>query len=181
MHGKITIAEAAQSAAAGNEEARVELVAPFIEAAAHVIHQTCGETVSKGRIFRLRSPQTTNDVSALVAITGSIMGIVTYSMSMNTARELASRMIGDQLAELDEMGQSAVAELANMITGQAGIRLEQSGFPSDMSPPVVLLGHGSTIVTFHLTRLVLPLVLSFGEFHVDVAIREASDMGRLRG
>lgn len=181
MHGKITIAEAAKSAAAGTDEARVELVAPFIEAAAHIIHQTCGETVSKGRIFRLRSPQTTNDVSALVAITGRVTGIVTYSMSMNTACELASRMIGEELKELDDMGQSAIAELANMITGQAGIKLEQSGFTSDMSPPVVLLGHGSSIVTFHLTRLVLPLVLSFGEFHIDVAIREATDLSRSTG
>lgn len=178
MHGKVTLSEAGQSIAAGKDEARVEFVAPFIEAAARVILQTCGETVAKGRIFRLRSPQTTNDVSALVAITGSIAGIVTYAMPMVTARELASRMIGEPLSELDEMGQSAIAELANMITGQAGIKLEQTGFPTDMSPPIVILGRGNSIVTFNLTRLVLPLVLSFGEFHIDVAIRQLCEARR---
>jgi chemotaxis protein CheX len=174
LYGKITLAEAGKSAAEGGHEARLEFVAPFIEAAARVILQTCGQTVAKGRIFRLRSPQTTNDVSALVAITGSVAGIVTYSMPMLTACELASRMIGEPLTELDEMGQSAIAELANMITGQAGIKLEQTGFPTDMSPPIVLLGRGSSIVTFNLTRLVVPLVLSFGEVHIDVAVRQLS-------
>jgi CheY-specific phosphatase CheX len=60
-----------------------------------------------------------------------------------------------------------------MITGQAGIMLEGQGFSSDMSPPVLLIGSGSTIATFNLTRLVVPLVMELGEFHVDLAIKEA--------
>ena len=59
-----------------------------------------------------------------------------------------------------------------MITGQAGITLERNGFPSDMSPPVLLLGKGSSIATLNLTRLVIPLMLSFGEFRIDIAMKE---------
>lgn len=172
MLAKITVAEAAQAASEAPDRARVELIGPFVDAAARVIQQECGEAVSRGQLHRVRSPQTNNEVSALIAITGGVAGLVIYSMTEDAALAFASKMIGEPLRELDALGQSAIAELANMITGQAGIALERNGFPSDMSPPVLLLGKGSSIATLNLTRLVVPLVVSFGEFTIDIAIKE---------
>jgi hypothetical protein len=37
----------------------------------------------------------------------------------------------------------------------------------------LLLGKGSSIATLNLTRLVVPLILSFGEVTIDIAIKEA--------
>lgn len=173
MLAKTTVDEAAKAASEASAVARVELVGPFVEAAARVISQECGETPARGQLHRVRSPQTNNEVSALVAITGGVAGLVVYSMSETAAIGIASRMIGEQLDELDSLGQSAIAELANIITGQAGIALERSGYPSDMSPPVLLLGKGSSIATLNLTRLIVPLGLTFGEFTIDIAIKEA--------
>ncbi|MCK9520072.1 MAG: chemotaxis protein CheX [Dehalococcoidia bacterium] len=172
MLAKVSVAEAARQAADAPDRARLELVAPFVEAAAKVIMQECGDVVGKGQLHRVRSPQTSNDVSAMIAVTGGVAGLVIYSMSLTTAMGFASRMIGEPVTEMDEMAQSAIAELANIITGQASIGLEANGFPSDMSPPVLLLGQGSSIATFNLTRLVVPLIVSFGEFTIDIAIRE---------
>lgn len=172
MLAKITVAEAAKHAAEAPDRARVELVGPFIEAAARVISQECGETVTRGQLHRVRSPQTNNDISALIAITGGVAGLVIYSLSEETALGFATKMIGEPVRELDALAQSAIAELANMITGQAGIALEKNGFPSDMSPPVLLLGKGSSIATLNLTRLVVPLVVSFGQFSIDIAVKE---------
>lgn len=174
MLAKITVAEAAQAAAQAPEKARLELISPFVEAAARVIQQECGEPVSRGQLHRVRSPQTSNEVSALIAITGGVAGLVIYSMNQDTACGFASKMIGEPVTELDPLAQSAIAELANMITGQAGIGLERNGYPSDMSPPVLLLGKGSSIATLNLTRLVVPLVVSFGEFTIDIAVKEAN-------
>jgi chemotaxis protein CheX len=173
MLAKITVAEAAQAAAQAPDKARLELIGPFVEAAARVIQQECGEAPRRGQLHRVRSPQTNNEVSALIAITGGVAGLVIYSMTGEAAIGFASRMIGEPLEELDALGQSAIAELANVITGQAGIALERNGFPSDMSPPVLLLGKGSSIATLNLTRLVVPLVVSFGEFTIDIAVKEA--------
>ena len=174
MLAKVTIDEGAQSAPQSAPQTdRLELVAPFVEAAGLVILQECREVAAKGHVHRVRSPQTSRDVSVLIAITGGVAGLVIYSMSEETAMGFASRMIGEPVAVFDPMAQSAIAELANMITGQAGIGLERNGFPSDMSPPVLLVGKGNTIATFNLTRLVVPLIVSFGEFTIDVAIKEA--------
>lgn len=172
MHAKITVAEAALAARDASDRARLELVVPFIEAAANVLLKECGEVVSKGKLFRVRSPQTSNDVSVLIAITGNVAGLVVYSMSEATARGFAGKMMGEEVPAFDAIPQSAIAELANVITGQAGIALEQAGFATDMSPPVLLVGNGSSIATFNLTRLVVPLVVSSGEFLVDIALKE---------
>lgn len=174
MLARVTVEEAARTVSGPPEKARLELVSPFVDAAARILFQECGEAVVKGTVFRVRSPQTTNDVSAMIAITGKVTGLVIYSMSVETGRHFASRMMGgEDVPSFDEMAQSAVAELANIITGQAGIGLERAGFPNDMSPPVLLVGHGSSIATFNLTRLVVPLVVSTGEFNIDIAIKEA--------
>lgn len=172
MLARITVAEAAHAASQAPDHARIELVTPFLEAAARVIQQECGEVVGKGQLHRVRSPQTSSEVSALIAITGGVAGLVIYSMTNATACGFASRMIGEPVLELDAMAQSAIAELANMVTGQAGIGLERNGYPSDMSPPILLLGKGSSIATLNLTRLVVPLVVSFGAFNIDLAIKE---------
>ena len=83
-------------------------------------------------------------------------------------------MIGEAVPDLDEMGQSAIAELANVITGQAGIQLESAGFASDMSPPVLIMGMGATIATFNLTRVIVPVTTAAGPFNIDVAVKEAA-------
>ncbi len=172
MLAKVTVAEAVQAVADSPERARLELIGPFVEAAARVLHKECGETVQKGTLFRVRSPQTSDEVSVLIAITGGVTGLVIYSMSTAAALKIASSMMGEEVPELDSMAQSAIAEIANMITGQAGIALERAGYGSDMSPPVMLVGNGSSITTFNLARLVVPLVASFGEFNIDIAIKE---------
>jgi chemotaxis protein CheX len=169
---KVTVAEAARSVAGAPEKTRLELVAPFVEASARVLGQECGQTVQKGKVYRVQSPQTSAQISALIAVTGGVTGLVVYSMSRATALGLASKMMGEALDDLDEIGQSAIAELANVITGQAGSMLESQGFSSDMSPPVLLVGSGSSIATFNLTRLVVPLVMEAGDFNVDLAIKE---------
>lgn len=74
-----------------------------------------------------------------------------------------------RLPELDAITQSVIAELANIVTGQAGIGLEKNGFPSDTSPPILLLGKGSTIATLNLTRL----VVRFGDVTIDISVKEA--------
>jgi chemotaxis protein CheX len=166
--------EQAARAAAGSTEPRLEIIAPFVEAAGRVLQQECGEQVGKGKVHQVKSAQTAGAVSAMIAVTGDVAGLVIYSMNEQTALYIAGKMMGETITELGEIGQSAIAELANVITGQAGIRLESAGYSSDMSPPVLVQGLGATIATFNLTRVVVPVTMSAGTFNIDIAIKEAS-------
>ncbi|MCS7294494.1 MAG: chemotaxis protein CheX, partial [Dehalococcoidia bacterium] len=128
MKANVNLDEAARVAAEA-DQAKAELVSPFLEAAALVLWQECREQPVRGKVHRVRSPRTSDEVSALVALTGSVAGLVIYSMSSVTACALASKMMGEPVEELDPLAQSAIAELANVITGQASILLEQAGYP----------------------------------------------------
>ena len=170
---KVTISEGVHAAAGQKaDRPKLAIVAPIVEAAARVLMQMCGQTVTKGTVHRIRSSQPSAEVSALIAVTGGIAGLVIYSMSYQTALGIASEMMGEPVSELDLIAQSAIAELANIITGQAGISLQKAGIPNDMSPPLLLVGGGAQFATFNLTRLVVPLILSAGEFSIDMGIKE---------
>ncbi len=169
---KVTVAEGAREAVGAPDRPRLAIAGPIVDAAGRVLMQMCGQTVRKGLVHRLRSSRPSGEVSALIAVTGGIAGLVIYSMSLDTARRLSSAMIGEDVSELDEMAQSAIAELANVITGQAGIALQRGGIPNDMSPPVLMVGAGISFATFNLTRLVVPLLLDAGEFNIDMGIKE---------
>jgi chemotaxis protein CheX len=172
MSNLALVSEAAQALAEEVNATRAELIAPFVEATARVLAAECKEKVEKGKVYRVRSQQTNGDVNVLLAVTGQVSGLVVYSMTTETAMGLAAAMIGEPVPEFDELAQSAIAELGNIITGQAGIGLEARGFSSEMSPPVLLVNTGR-IATFRLTRVVVPLLVSFGEFHIDIALKES--------
>jgi chemotaxis protein CheX len=53
-------------------------------------------------------------------------------------------MGGFELNALDEMSQSAIAELANMISGNACIQLSNNGMQIDITPPKVQVGDSVT-------------------------------------
>ena len=87
---------------------------------------------------------TTEDLTAIIGVTGKLKGNVFYELSNGTAKSVASAMCGMDFEEMDEMALSAVGELANMITGNATTVLAETNYVCDISPPV-LLPKGATV------------------------------------
>jgi chemotaxis protein CheX len=80
-------------------------------------------------------------------------------------------MMGEQLAEFDELAQSGIAELGNVISGQAATRLSQTGVNVQISVPTLILGRGATISTLDFQRLVVPLETAMGTMEIHLALR----------
>ena len=54
---------------------------------------------------------------------------------------IASAMMGGMtLTQFDDLPQSAISELVNMVTANAAIRFEQMGILVDISPPSLIVG-----------------------------------------
>jgi chemotaxis protein CheX len=66
---------------------------------------------------------------------------------------------------------SGVAEMGNVITGQATTLLTAMGLSCDISPPMLLLGAGSRLSTISIQRLVIPLETELGTLQAQVAIK----------
>jgi chemotaxis protein CheX len=156
---------------------KVEFVNPFIQAATEVLEAELGAEAQRGNLRLQKSAFTTDEVTALVGVTGTVSGMVLYSMSQSTALSIVSRMMGQEFAEFDALAQSGIAEIGNVITGRAAVLLADAGYPSDLAPPMLIVGRGTMISTLDVQRLVIPLETEFGLIEVQVAIRE-SDAAR---
>ncbi len=154
---------------------RAEFVNPFVKAATEVISSELGVQPSHGSASLQTAPYTTEDVTALIGVTGRVEGTVLLSMGAGTAKGIVSHMMGQEFSELDELAQSGIGELGNVITGRAAILLADAGYPSDIAPPMLILGQGSTISTLSERRLLIPLQTPHGGLNIQVALRETAE------
>ena len=153
---------------------KVEIVNPFIQAATEVLESELGGESQRGELRLHKSAVTTDEVTAIVGVTGTVMGLVLYSMNETTALAILSRTMNQDFGEFDALAQSGIGELGNVITGRTGVLLSQAGYPSNMTPPAVVVGTGTMVTTLDLNRLVLPLETAVGSLEVQIVLRPAA-------
>jgi chemotaxis protein CheX len=152
---------------------KVEFVNPFIQAATEVLESELGTEARRGNLRLQKSAFTTDEITALVGVTGTVSGMVLYSMSQATALSIVSRLMGQRFEEFDALAQSGIGELGNVITGRAGVLLSEAGYPSNITPPALVVGKGTMVTTLDLNRLVFPLELEDGGLEVQVVLKAA--------
>ena len=153
----------------------VKFLNPFVEAAFEVIRAETGFELSRGELGLEKEPYMTDDITVIISLIGGVEGNVFYSMSSDTGRYLAAQILGEPVGEFDMLAQSGIAELGNVITGRASVKLSQSGYESTISPPALLLGKGATISTLDYVRLTVPMTGECGTLVIHLALRQGRD------
>ena len=151
---------------------KVKYLNPFVEAAYEVLSQEIGANIQRGELALENGYYITDDVTVIIALVGAVEGNVFYSMSQTTAIQLASRMMSEKLHALDSLAQSGIAELSNVITGRASMKLSDAGFEATISPPSLLIGKGASISTLDFPRVIVPLQTSEGDLIIHLALRQ---------
>ncbi|GAG41188.1 unnamed protein product, partial [marine sediment metagenome] len=95
-----------------------------------------------------------------------------YGLSIAPALAMVSRIMGQAFTEFDDLARSGIAELGNVITGRASIKLAEAGFESNITPPTLVQGKGIKISTLQFPRVVVPLKTEVGELTVHIALRQ---------
>lgn len=149
-----------------------KLLNPFIQAAVEVLKAEVGATISRGSLSLQKSALTSDDITVLINLIGDVYGVVMYGMNTTTGLDLVSKIMGQEFGEMDSLAQSGVAELGNVISGQATIRFSEAGYRSNISTPMVLNGNGIEISTLDFSRIVVPLETQYGIFTVHLALKE---------
>jgi chemotaxis protein CheX len=153
---------------------RVQIVNRYVQSALTVLSKETGLPVQRGGLLLEGNPYTTEDVTAVIGVSGQLCGSLYISMAETVALKLIGAILGQETSELDELGQSGIAELANVIAGTAGIGLADEGIETTINPPLVLTGRGARLSTVEIQRLVVPLATAHGEIKLHVALREAA-------
>ncbi len=119
---------------------------------------------------------TRSDVSAVVLVSGDLNGWVSYEFRRKDALRLVGVMLQERVFELDEMAESALGEVANMITGNAAIALEREGYACVLAPPLLL---SSTRLEFPPTPSLVQIRADFRSPLGILAVRIALGEGEL--
>lgn len=150
---------------------KVEYINPFIEAAFSVLEQVLGHTPERGDLAMQPTCFTSQQCNVVCGITGQVQGSVIFGMSLVTADKIASAMLGQQIKSFDQLAASAIAELGNMISGNAMSKLSESGFVSDITPPTIIRGTNVQISTISIPALVVPVKVEQGEISITVGLQ----------
>lgn len=120
---------------------KVEYINPFIESSQSVIKMICGVDVKLGKVYLKSSPFYFNQIVIIIGVIGAIKGQIYFEFSIETAKRIASKMMGGmKIEELDEISKSAISEMSNMILGNASTIFSKKEIHIDITPPTVLTG-----------------------------------------
>jgi chemotaxis protein CheX len=104
-------------------------------------------------------------------VTGQVEGQVIYGMSLSTADNIASAMLGQQIETFDALAASALGELGNMISGNALQFLSEAGWICDITPPTVMRGPDVRVTTISVPAIVVPLTMDHGDLFLTVGVQ----------
>lgn len=120
---------------------KVEYINPFIEASQSVLQMLCGISAKLGKVYLRDSPLLVNQVVIMIGVIGKVKGQVSFELSLDTAKRIASAMMGGMpVTELNEISKSAVSEMGNMIMGNTSTIFANKNINIDITPPSLLTG-----------------------------------------
>jgi chemotaxis protein CheX len=150
---------------------KAEYINPFLESARIVIEQMINIRPTTGQLGIKDIKFVEKYIWIQIGITGQMQGDIVFGLHEAVALKLVSAMMGGFiLTEMDEMGQSAISELGNMISGNASTMLYNQGIRVDITPPKVI--HSATAAGFIPKKaLTIPLIIEgIGELDIQVVM-----------
>lgn len=113
-----------------------------------------------------------NGVMGIIGIIGELTGNVYFSMDEDCAKKIASSMMGGmEVAEFDELAQSAISELSNMLAANASMMLSETGKMIDISTPTLM--NGVFTVSFSFSNVVcIEMLIDDMPFNIYLSFKE---------
>lgn len=119
----------------------IKYINPVMNAILNVLPQLgLGNIEKKGLSVKGKSIKS-RGVVIIIGIIGDVKGNLLYNMDIESAKKIASAMMmGMPVNELDELSQSALSELTNMVTANASINFSNININTNISTPTLMYG-----------------------------------------
>jgi chemotaxis protein CheX len=122
-------------------EIRAKLVEPFITATRTALREMANTEMVVRAVCRSSSHPASDDISAVLQLTPAIDGSLVLSFPERTAAFLARQVLAGVTAEVDnQLIRDCVAEIGNVVAGQAKALLAGTPFHFVFSLPRVIIG-----------------------------------------
>lgn len=147
-------------------------IEPFIEATINIFKEFYDEDlVLKTPFLFDREENLGWDLSAVIGIAGETKGVITLSFPKELIIKLTEKLVGYDIAELDDDVIDSTGEVVNIIAGNAKKGLEQ--FRLVISLPSIVKGKDHKIAwpsQSNMPIISIPFETSMGTFHVSVGL-----------
>lgn len=149
-----------------------EIVNKFFGSTATVLRDYFHLDVSSGGSASLvKMPAALDHVSVILSFTGDLTGQFVMGFSSEMALNMARTMIGNaEYERFDELCQSAIGELGNMICGMTSAELTTMGYTCDIAPPVVLVNEHASMSFGVPTLIAQPISTPNGAFRICIGM-----------
>lgn len=118
---------------------KAEYINPFLESASTVIEQVIHVKPKTGKLEVKNVKMVEKYIWVQIGMSGQMNGDIVFGLHEHVALKMVSAMMGGfVVTELDEVGQSAISELSNMISGNASTLLYNKGLKVDITPPRII-------------------------------------------
>lgn len=113
---------------------------PFIDSFYNVLPQLGFSNVTREDVA-IKNNVESLGILINLGIVGDIRGNIVYNIQGENGKKIASKMMmGLPVEELNEMAQSALSELSNMLTANASINFSNIGVNVNISTPTLMYG-----------------------------------------
>ncbi len=144
---------------------------PFLVSAVSVLEAILGETPIRKGLTGQRASFTSEQCNVVCGVTGQAHGQVIFGMTLAVADKIASHMLGEPIKTFDALAASAIAELSNMICGNAMSQLSEAGLICDITPPAIIRGSKVEISTLNIPAVVISLQTNMGLISITVGLQ----------
>jgi chemotaxis protein CheX len=150
----------------------VKYINPFFDAFLNVMPELGINDIKRGKISLRGKTIQSLGVLVIIGIVGDLKGNIIYETTIEDAKAIASKMMmGAPVKELDEMAQSAIEELTNMLTANASTSFSNEGIRIDISTPTLMYGNFKASSNADKT-ICVEMILDGLKFQVNVAIEK---------
>ena len=114
---------------------------PFLQAFVNIMPQFGLTEISRRSVSLKGRTIKSPGVIVIIGLLGEVKGNVIYGMTEEDAKKVASAMMmGMPVNDLDELAQSAISELVNMLTANVATNFSLEGIQVDISTPTLIKG-----------------------------------------
>lgn len=155
---------------------QVAFINPFLTAAEEIFPKLTRQDLATGEPALVSSPFRADGVTVHIGLTGQLHGDFYCSFDDETAKKIASAMMmGMPVTSIDEVATSALAELANQISGNAVTDLAELGYRCNIAPPLVF-GPGLEVSGRAPRMLTVPMHSPLGQVVLRIALWEVASL-----
>ena len=152
-----------------------KLVNPIIDAFMEIMPQMGFPMPTRQRIYLQNRNVISNGVMLTVGFIKQMQGKVVYNMTADTAKYIASTMMmGVPVTKFNELVQSALREMSNMLTARAATKFTELGLEVDITTPQLIIEEDYTIKISDSNYLTVEMEL--GGHKVDIALAVDRDV-----